>query len=51
MTECQRKAQMKKIRNYEQQAREALKLQQEQARRVKYFQGLINQLREVLKEE
>jgi len=42
---------MKKIRYYEESAREALKKLKEQQDRVKYFQGLITQLREAMKEE
>lgn len=51
MTECQKKQQRRKIRSYESQAREALKLMKEQEQRVQFFQGLISQLREAMKDE
>lgn len=51
MTPCQRKAQMRKIQSYSLQAMEALKLQKEQETRVLYFQGLITQLREAMKDD
>ena len=41
---------MRKIKSYEGQAREALKAQKELEKRVAFFQGLITQLREAVKE-
>lgn len=51
MTECQKKQQLRKLRSYECQAREAQKQMKEQEQRVQFFQGLISQLREAMKEE
>lgn len=51
MTDCQRKAQLNKIKSYSMQAMEAQKLLEEQKKRVLYFQGLITQLRMAIKEQ
>lgn len=51
MTPCQKQAQIRKIRSYEQQAREAQKQAKEAEKRVKYFLGLITQLRMAMKEQ
>jgi hypothetical protein len=51
MTECQKKQQMRKIRSYQMSIKEALKLMAEQRKRAEYFQGLVNQIREAMKED
>ena len=50
MTDCQRKQMMLRLNNYENQAREHQKLLKEQQDRVRYFQGLITQLRKAMEE-